>query len=213
MDLLSRRAIQEISRKYSVTTDEIHETIRFISENLNPYPGRANWSGASSVQSNPAYSIHDIIISRLNDRIDTPLIVEILSPYAGGLRVNPLFRTAIQQAPQEKVEEWQSALESASLLVKCLQQRDHALVCLMQNLVSLQREFILKGDAWLLPVTRAHVSEELEVHELTISRAVAGKSVQTSQSSDHSIIQNVRSKLTCEDNLAPNHSRRRTTIE
>jgi RNA polymerase sigma-54 factor len=64
------------------------------------------------------------------------------------------------------------------LLVKCLQQRNHTLVRLMQRLVILQRRFVLEGDAHLIPVTRAALATELEVHESTISRAVASKAVQ-----------------------------------
>jgi len=44
--------------------------------------------------------------------------------------------------------------------------------------VSLQRDFILHGEKYLKPVTRAFISKELEVHESTISRAVANKAVQ-----------------------------------
>ncbi len=48
----------------------------------------------------------------------------------------------------------------------------------MQVLAVLQREFILKGDAHIKPITRSRLAEELSVHESTVSRAVAGKSVQ-----------------------------------
>ena len=64
------------------------------------------------------------------------------------------------------------------LLVKCLQQRDNTLVRLMQRLAMLQRHYILEGDAAMVPLTRAQLACELEVHESTISRAVAGKAVQ-----------------------------------
>jgi RNA polymerase sigma-54 factor len=112
------------------------------------------------------------------DGSDSQLMVEIISPYAGALRVNPLFRDALAQAPAEKSEQWQADLENASLLVKCIQQRDHTLVRLMQRIVMLQRKFILHGDAHLAPVTRARIADELAVHESTISRAVSGKAVQ-----------------------------------
>lgn len=49
---------------------------------------------------------------------------------------------------------------------------------LMQRIVNLQRHFILHGDAYLLPITRAQLAIELEVHESTVSRAVSGKAVQ-----------------------------------
>jgi RNA polymerase sigma-54 factor len=114
----------------------------------------------------------------LNDTPDSPLVVEIVSPLAGTLRVNPLFRKALQEAPEEKSEEWQAHLEQAALLVKCLQQRDHTIVRLMQRIGVIQRQFIIKGDAHLFPLTRASLADELEVHESTISRAVSNKAVQ-----------------------------------
>lgn len=48
----------------------------------------------------------------------------------------------------------------------------------MYRLVMLQKDYILQGEKHLKPFTRARLSEELEVHESTISRAVSGKSVQ-----------------------------------
>ena len=178
MDLLSRHAYMELGKRLKISTAEAQEIARFISENLNPYPARAHWGGVRhSTHNQPNYPTPDVIITRLNDLPDTPLVVEVISPYAGMLRVNPLFRQSLNQAPDATAEKWQNDLDNAVLLVKCLQQRDHTLVRLMQQLVVIQRQFILKGDACLLPVTRASLAEILEVHESTVSRAVSSKSV------------------------------------
>lgn len=179
MELLSRYAYAELGRLLKISTAEAETIANFISENLNPYPARSHW-GESNADPHLAqiYYNADILISRLDNSPNSPLVVEIISPYAGSLRINPLFRAAINEAPPEKAEQWQNDLEGASLLVKCLQQRDNTLVRLMQKLVSLQRGFILNGDAHLLPITRAQLAVELEVHESTISRAVASKAVQ-----------------------------------
>jgi RNA polymerase sigma-54 factor len=48
----------------------------------------------------------------------------------------------------------------------------------MQNMVKIQRKFILEGDAHLVPITRAQLAVDLDVHESTVSRAVSGKAVQ-----------------------------------
>ncbi len=179
MELLSRYAYAELGRLLKISGNEAESIANFISDNLNPYPGRAFWGeNASTSDLAQVYYNADIIINQLEDSIHSPLVVEIISPYSGSLRVNPLFRDAISTAPSEKSEHWQSDLESASLLVKCLQQRNHALVRLMQRLVTLQRQFILNGDAFLRPITRAQLANELNVHESTISRAVASKAVQ-----------------------------------
>lgn len=179
MDLLSRRAYPELGRRLGITVRKAVQIAEFIGENLNPYPGRAHWGDIhQGAEPRPAYQQPDILISRLNDRDGAALVVEIVSPYAGWLRVNPMFRQALIEAPLEKTEDWQADLDEATLLIKCLQQRDNTLVRLMQRLVVLQREFILKGDAYIIPLTRAQLAAELDVHESTISRAVAGKAVQ-----------------------------------
>jgi RNA polymerase sigma-54 factor len=48
---------------------------------------------------------------------------------------------------------------------------------LMQLLVSQQVMFILEGARHLKPMTRAEIADQVGVHESTISRAVANKSV------------------------------------
>lgn len=179
MDLLSRRAYTELSRKLHIPTSQAVKLAAFISENLNPFPARAHWGEyQQSSERIQTYQQPDVIITPLTNDPDSRLIVEVVSPYAGSLRVNPLFRQSISQAPAEKAEEWQSELDEAILLVKCLQQRNHTLVRLMRRLTNIQRAFILNGDAYLIPITRAQMAQELQVHESTISRAVSGKAVQ-----------------------------------
>ncbi len=129
--------------------------------------------------STPAtYTNPDVLITYLNEDPENPLVVEVVSPYAGLLHVSPIFRQAICDAPKDKAEQWQADLESADLLVKCIQQRTNTIVRLMRLLTIRQREFILHGDSELRPTTRASLADKLGVHESTISRAVANKAVQ-----------------------------------
>jgi RNA polymerase sigma-54 factor len=179
MNLLSRRAHTELAKLLGISQAEAEEIAAFVASNLNPYPGRAHWGDLHSSAPHPqTYDRADIIIRLLDETQDSTLVVEIISPYAGALRVNPLFRKALMQAPKDKLDQWQADLENAALLIKCLQQRDHTLVRLMKKLVIIQRNFILQGEAHLQPLTRAHMAEQLEVHESTISRAVAGKTIE-----------------------------------
>jgi RNA polymerase sigma-54 factor len=124
------------------------------------------------------YRSPDVIISLLNNTAESPLVVEVISPLAGKLRINQLFRQSLNQAPGDKVDEWQASLERAALLIKCIQQRNNTIVRLMQNLAQIQRTYILRGDAHLDPITRANLAEKLDVHESTVSRAVSNKAVQ-----------------------------------
>jgi len=171
-ELLARRQFGALAEKLGLEEGEVEAAARFIRANLNPYPARANWGGTSAPPL--VYRTPDVVISRSG----TTLVVELAQPFAGALRVNPLFKQALQEANQEKIEAWKDDLERAKLLVKCTVQRAGALEQLLARLARYQREFILQGETKLRPLTRAALARELGLHESTISRAVAGKSVQ-----------------------------------
>jgi RNA polymerase sigma-54 factor len=180
MDLLSRHQYSELAHLLKVSLRTAQEAARFITENLNPFPARSHWgdSRQPSDSGTSVYTHPDILINFLNESKENQLVVEIIMPLGGTLRVNPMFRQAIRQAAGDKVEEWKSDLDRASLFVKCLQQRNHTIQRLMQRIASIQKEFILHGEKQLKPLTRASLAIELEVHESTISRAVSSKAVQ-----------------------------------
>jgi len=180
MDLLTHRQYPELARRFKASLHKVQLAVKFISENLNPFPARCHWGDVRQPVTDATQVYHrpDIIINYLNEDPRNPLSVEIIIPIGGTLRVNPLFRQAIHQATEEKKVDWKSDLERASLLVKCLQQRNNTMQRLMQRVVTLQRDFILHGEKYLKPVTRACLSQELQVHESTISRAVSNKTVQ-----------------------------------
>lgn len=181
MNLLSRRQFAEMARQLKTPLSKIQEAAHFISENLNPYPARSSWGDnrhGSAESSGGVYYNPDIIINRPVETNEGPLMVEIIMPLYGTLRVNPLFKQAVQEAEDQQKESLREDMDRAQLFVKCLQQRNHTIQRLIQKVVKLQRDFILQGEKYLIPVTRARIAQELEVHESTISRAVANKAVQ-----------------------------------
>jgi len=178
---LSKHSYRNLARELGTTFEQAQEIAEFIRANLNPFPGRASWGDhrQPAENHNRAYHQPDIILKEVENSSTRRIMVEIISPYRGSLRISPVFKKALKQAPPDKSEAWAKDIESASLLIKCLQQRNHTMEQLMTELVITQREYILSGDpAKLQPQTQAEMSEILEVHESTISRAVSEKSVQ-----------------------------------
>mgnify|MGYP006279982443 CR=1 FL=1 len=178
---LSKHSYRKLAKLLDTSHEHAEQIANFIRSNLNPYPARAYWGDYRQQSEAPPQAYHrpDIIIKIQENSPRKRLIVEIISPYRGTLRVNPLFRKAQKEAPQDKKQAWGKDLEGASLLIKCLQQRNHTMEQLMTVLVKGQRPFILSGDpAKLHPQTQAEMAELLDVHESTISRAVSDKSVQ-----------------------------------
>ena len=180
MDLLKKLQYAELARRFNTSQRKIQEAVQFISENLNPYPARSHWGSVRepTQEGVSVYQHPDILIDYINGDPKRPLLVEIIMPISGILRVNPMFRKALREAGEEKREAWKNDLEKASLLVKCLQQRNNTMQRLMQQIVTIQRDAILYGERHLKSVTRVEISKILDVHESTISRAVAGKTVQ-----------------------------------
>jgi RNA polymerase sigma-54 factor len=176
---LGRREYERLAQKLDVSLPRVKQAAGLIHDKLNPYPARAFWrSGRQPVPADPnVYHSPDIQISHNPNGDEETLTVEIFAPLAGWLRVNPLFRQSLPEAADGQTEAWTRHLERASLFVKCLQQRNNTMKRLMQALVARQRQFIRSGDRFLQPITRAGIATEIGVHESTVSRAVAHKSV------------------------------------
>ena len=167
-----------IARRLEVPRAEIRRAADFIRHHLFPYPARAfHARNRSRTAEGDVYYTPDVQISLPPGREDGPLVVEVFAPFAGRLRVNPLFRQAAVASNGSASEAWHAHLERASLFVKCLHQRGNTMRRLMALLAREQRAFILHGDLHLRPMTRAQVARKLDVHESTVSRAVANKAV------------------------------------
>lgn len=180
LKLLSRHHYSELAKKYRTTVSEMQRLASFISDNLNPFPARANWGTFRDPSDNKpdVFNQPDVLIYYLNNKPGNPLVIEIIMPSRGLLRINPLFKQAIKEQTGENQEEWKKDIDKASLLIKCIQQRNNTMQQLMSRLVAIQKPFIMQGEMFLEPLTRAQIAAELDVHESTISRAVANKTVQ-----------------------------------
>jgi RNA polymerase sigma-54 factor len=174
---LGKRNYQAIARKLKVEVEDIEEVVRFIHRNLTPYPARA-WHEAGKIagrSAQPVFYQPDIVISH-NPRPGGPLVVEVFTGLGGALRVDPNIKASLPQLTDEERSEWSAHIERANLLAKCFQQRNHTMVRLAEIIVSEQRAFVLGGDGDLKPLTRCTLAERLDLHESTVSRAVAHKS-------------------------------------
>jgi len=180
MHQLLKKQYKEISLESGIPIKEINEAADYFSKNLNPYPTRAHWGTfrQPSTEKNQVYTNPDVIISHLNNDPGQPLLVEVIIPYISFLDINPLYQQAIKEADDESKPELRSDYEKANLFIKCLQQRNNTMQRLLEKISALQKDFILKGEKFNKPLTRAQIAGELKVHESTISRAVSSKSVQ-----------------------------------
>jgi RNA polymerase sigma-54 factor len=162
------------------TVDEAHQALAFIQEHLYPRPADLHWSGPRNPERPPERLREPDIVIRKPDN-SKRLIVELYAPSPSWLRVNPTFRRLAQEARAQtnggSPPEWTVLADQASLFIKSLAQRNQTMRLVINHLVQVQRAFILRGDRYLKPMTRAALAAEVGVHESTISRAVSRKNV------------------------------------
>ncbi len=179
LHLWAEEGAAALARHLGLDADDVRTAMAFIAANLNPYPARMAWGSRrlGTPEAPPPPAPLDVVISFHNNDPNGPLVVEVISPLAGRLRVNPLFRQAVRQGGARR-EALQAQLEKAALVVKSMRQRENTMLRLARLLVREQRAFIVHGDEHLKPMTRAEMAQRLGVSESTMSRAVAGKLVQ-----------------------------------
>jgi len=176
---LMQKHFREISSSTNISIEDVKKIAIFVGKNLNPFPARAYWGNVRQPDSfeKNVYRHPDVLINHLNNDPNKPLMVEVILPVRGTLQINPVIKEAIKQSTGDTHEDLKNDLEKASLFIKCLQQRNNTMQRLLERIVSYQRKYILEGEQQLIPITRVKISRELSVHESTISRAVANKSV------------------------------------
>ena len=180
-DDLKHGKYREIAKRLGLTVRQVQAIEKFIGDNLNPFPARAHWGDTLAGKSNQDYSsvYHepDILIYYLNEDPKNQLVVEIVMPISGYLRVNQFYKKELKNAPEDRMEEWKNDLDKANLLVKSLYQRNNTISDMMSILIARQEAYIRNGEEYIQPLTRAQIASEMGVHESTISRAVSNKTV------------------------------------
>jgi RNA polymerase sigma-54 factor len=179
-EALLRKHFKEIGRALNISQTKVEMAAQFISENLNPFPARANWGDFRNPneEENTRLGQPDIILSFFEDDPQKAILLEVFQPFNSNLVLNKTYKIAIKESDKVTKDEMKADLNRASLFIKCIQQRANTILQLMEMLVDLQERFIREGDLYLKPITRAQIAKQMDVHESTISRAVSSKTVQ-----------------------------------
>lgn len=181
-EALTKLSLDAIARHLHVGEDEVRRGIEFIGRNLNPYPANADWRGPGPRQDTGA--IHPDIIVRRKRAPDTGYEIEIPESRKYRLRVNGLYnqmardvRAGRCQATYGEKEHLHEYLAQARLFINCVRQRWQTLERMALALVEVQHGFLEYGHRHLKPLTRSQLADIVGVHESTVGRAVAGKTL------------------------------------
>ena len=171
LDLLAKREFDELKRLCSVDTEDLEEMIAEVRA-LDPKPALKFESVVSQTV------IPDVIMTaspqggwRVELNSETLPRVLINNQYYSELR-----KTAGSELEKTFVAE---KFQSATWLVRALEQRAITILKVAIALVAKQDAFFRKGVTHLEPLILRDIAEEIELHESTVSRVTANKFMAT----------------------------------
>ncbi|MCA9002465.1 MAG: RNA polymerase sigma-54 factor, partial [Planctomycetes bacterium] len=117
----------------------------------------------------------------LTPQVDGTLALEIDRGQWPALRIDPNVKNLSSDGdlPAEVRHHLRSKLEEARWLLDAVQQREMTLLRVARAVFEAQSGFVKEGRGHLVPLSMAQVAEHLNLSPSTVSRAVAGKYVDT----------------------------------
>ena len=172
LDLLGRKKFAEIASALRVPQDEVREAGAIIA-GLNPKPGRA-FAGEEAQVLAP-----DVVI----EEVGGEFVVSLVRDSVPQLRISRAYRDLLGEAAgaAEVRSYLRDKIRGGKFLIKSIQQRQQTILAIAKEIAVRQRAFLEQGISALEPMTMAQVADVVGVHETTVSRAIAGKTVATPQ--------------------------------
>ena len=168
--LFVQHRLDALARATGASLSEIEAACERL-RRLNPKPGQL-FSGDISPTVIP-----DLIVRRREEHYDVELnddsmpTVHISRAYQRMLR-NP-------ETPTDAKEFLAKKFRQAGWVIRAIDERNTTVVAIGRCLISLQREFLNHGPKALKPLTQTQVAELIGRHPSTVSRAIAGKTMDT----------------------------------
>jgi len=167
---LARHDYEEIAKHLRVPLSEVLKEVAIITA-LEPHPGRPYMGSEEQSIVPDLIVIEDegLFVVHLNDeglpriRINDDY-KEMLASYAHNKELRDYLRDKIRLGKS---------------FIHHVDQRQSTLLSVGREIVNLQNDFFRYGTYGMHPMTMAQVAKNLKVHMTTISRAVAGKTIDT----------------------------------
>lgn len=168
LELLGKQDLQAIQRVTGFPEEAVTGAVALI-RTLDPRPG-SHFGSDDGIYISPDVYVHpgpDGWRLTLNPENDP------------GLRINNYYMGLVKQARGEDARYLKDRLQEARWLIAGLELRNNTLMSVTRAIFENQPDFLDQGDAGMRPLVQRAISEELDIHESTVSRATSNKYVHT----------------------------------
>lgn len=167
---IAENKYSNIGKKLDISPKKAQMYGDFI-KSLQPKPSSGFYTGEEV-----RYIVPDAYIKKIG-REYVILMNESITPK---LTINSLYKNIINNNEDEAAVEYvKEKLNSASYLIKSIEQRKSTIYRVLEKIIEIQREYFDKDKKHLKPMTLKEIAEELKVHESTVSRAIREKYIHT----------------------------------
>ena len=166
LDLLSKGRTSDLKRICGVDDEDLADMIRELRA-YDPKPG-CRFSRNAGEDATP-----DVFVRRTRAGFS----VELNQATLPRVLVNRRYYQELKSGPHDKASRaWLSeCLQTASWLVKALDQRARTIVKVVSEIVKRQQGFFERGVSAMKPLTLRDVAEAIGMHESTVSRVTSNK--------------------------------------
>ena len=170
LDALARKQYPQIARALKVSIDKVALAAEHIAT-LDPSPGTV-YDGTR----NPTISA-DVRIIR--DEYNQ-WMAQSTNENLPRLRIADNYKDLLSNTEDKKARSYlRDQIREGRVLIRALDQRQDTIIAITTELIRHQPDFLQKGLRHLRPLTMNDVAETIGVHPTTVSRAVAGKYIDT----------------------------------
>ncbi|MGC6426735.1 MAG: RNA polymerase factor sigma-54 [Akkermansiaceae bacterium] len=175
LDNLARNHFPQIAKDLHVNLEAVTEAAEHI-RSLEPSPGSRFLAGG-----NP-YVQPDVIITHAADEDnDTEWSASLTGNYLPRIRINDQYKELLANSTGDKKTQnyLRNNIRDGRVIIRAIDQRQETILAIAREIIARQEPFLENGTQCLKPMTMNDIAEVIGVHPTTISRAVAGKYVDT----------------------------------
>ena len=172
LDDLANKRYPQLARKLAVPIEQISRAADFIGT-LDPHPA------SRFAQNQNHFVTPDVVI----EKDGSEWVATMTNDDLPHLRISNIYKDMLADpdAKTDVREYIREKIRGGKFLIRSIHQRQATIQKIAQEIIKHQQEFFDKGSSFLRPLNMAQVAEAVGVHETTVSRAIAGKFMATSQ--------------------------------
>jgi len=171
MKQLERKRYNQIAKSLNVSIEEVLNAVSCIAS-LDPKPGRF-YNDEETI-----YVIPDVYVYKVGDEF----LIVLNEDGLPKLRISSFYKEALamkDDISRDTREYIRDKLRSASWLIKSIHQRQRTIYKVSESILKFQKDFFEFGPSHLRPMILRDVSEDINMHESTVSRVMNNKYMYT----------------------------------